>query len=1016
MKKKGFKKILAALMTAALILTNSGITFTSFASQKIQVNSISTNFQKASLPIGSTKQITTYFSPKNTTTQNVTYSSSNKTVASVSKNGLVTALSSGTANITVKTKGGKFKVIRISVLKDLIINKKSVKTSSKVTVQNKVYGNVIINNLIKNTTINLKNVNIMGTLTLQGGENYKVYLYNSSVNNAVVDKAQPNNKVVSMAVDTNTSAPALIVADNSKVKNINTYIDALISQNQNAVITTINVIQKYSNALNTVLDGYTGSLNVNAAANGQINTQFINSSVSDTVIAGGNDCSVNINTADTSKINSLTVNQQVNLNLGVPADNLHVSKDAHNSTLTITSPVGTLTNDGIDSRLSISSNVNNIVSTGSNCNISISKNGKVTVATLSGTSTSVTGSGNVATINVDAANCSINIENAAIKIGNFEGTLVNGKSQSANTSYTAQPATTADSSSSTSDSTSSSSSASSSSSTSSSSSGSSSSGSSSSGSSSSGSSSSGSSTSSSSSSGSSSSDSGNNSPDATAAPILTAGFEDSTMDNLAGTLGTGLAIVNGGYDGSSKCLQVTTASASWGTPGFDLVNYAGKTVTVIAYMKDPDASAQKVGFSLQLGIGGSTTYTYSGASLDASNGWTKFEYTYNIPSNATRAYLYFEKSWEQTVPTFYLDNVMIYPGTAAEADTAYSGKFSGSTTVTPATSSAISLKNAYSSYFKVGVAVNDTVINSSADTALVNEQYNSITAENAFKPDSLLNQSGSQAAADGMPVINYNRLDTYLGYAQSHSLKVRGHVLIWYSQTPTWFFREGYSATGNYVSSTVMLQRMESYIKQVLQYCQTKYPGVIYAWDVANEVVLGNDGTLRTDKNEWYNVFGNFSYVADAFKYARQYADPSIKLFYNDYNCYLKPNGILNFLAPIKAAGNIDGIGMQSHISVTFPDVTSIGNTIDAFATAGYEVQITELDMCIDSASDAALQAAKYQDLFNLFISKASKITSVTFWGLTDNLSWLSTKYPLLFNSDLSKKDAYYKVIAALTD
>lgn len=40
---------------------------------------------------------------------------------------------------------------------------------------------------------------------------------------------------------------------------------------------------------------------------------------------------------------------------------------------------------------------------------------------------------------------------------------------------------------------------------------------------------------------------------------------------------------------------------------------------------------------------------------------------------------------------------------------------------------------------------------------------------------------------------------------------------------------------------------------------------------------------------------------------------------------------------------------MQSHLDVHWPDANYIGNTIDKFKNAGFEIQITELDATINA-------------------------------------------------------------------
>ena len=66
--------------------------------------------------------------------------------------------------------------------------------------------------------------------------------------------------------------------------------------------------------------------------------------------------------------------------------------------------------------------------------------------------------------------------------------------------------------------------------------------------------------------------------------------------------------------------------------------------------------------------------------------------------------------------------------------------------------------------------------------------------------------------------------------------------------------------------------------------------------------------------------------------------------------------------------------------------------------------------------------ALRYRELFEIYADakKTGKanITSVTFWNLLDENSWLSgfrkeTSYPLLFHGECEPKEAYYAVLEA---
>ena len=337
----------------------------------------------------------------------------------------------------------------------------------------------------------------------------------------------------------------------------------------------------------------------------------------------------------------------------------------------------------------------------------------------------------------------------------------------------------------------------------------------------------------------------------------------------------------------------------------------------------------------------------------------------------------------------------------------------------------MSLKEAYKDLFDIGVAVNSWQLADKKVLARITKDYSTFTCENEMKPDYLLDHNASMEAKDGMPVLTTEKLEEILTMAEDAGLKMRGHTLVWHSQTPEWLFREGYDDGKDYVDKDTMLKRMESYIKKVITYCQEKHPGVVYAWDVVNECASDNKG-LRTD-SLWYKVIGE-EYIEKAFEYARKYADKDVKLFINDYGM-TSPERRKTYTALVKKIwdqGNIDGIGMQSHHDRENFDVAQIETSIYAFSAIadGIEIQLTELDMHYNDNSEAAMkeQAENYKKLFDLLVNVDTKghanITNVTFWGLDDEHTWLTgfkkeTSYPLLYDKDGNAKPSYFAIIEA---
>lgn len=341
------------------------------------------------------------------------------------------------------------------------------------------------------------------------------------------------------------------------------------------------------------------------------------------------------------------------------------------------------------------------------------------------------------------------------------------------------------------------------------------------------------------------------------------------------------------------------------------------------------------------------------------------------------------------------------------------------------------LKTAYIKDFKIGAAVNTWQLEGAGAYAkartLITSQFNSITMENQMKPESLLSKDNKTRGTDTEVLINEAVLGKVLKLASDNGLKLRGHTLVWHSQTPEWFFHKDYDSEQGLVSKAVMRQRMESYIKNVMTYCQTNYPGVVYAWDVVNEAV-SDDGTMRTASN-WYKVYGDASYITDAFTFARKYAASDVKLFYNDYNEYAsaKRDRIYMLVKELYDAGLCDGVGMQSHYSMDYPTIASVKVAIQKYNQIDpgkIEVQLTELDIhnTYRTASGQKNVASRYKSLFSMLLdsrrNQKINITGVTFWGLTDGDTWLTnfkgeTSYPLLFGADYAAKSSYFAILEA---
>jgi len=138
------------------------------------------------------------------------------------------------------------------------------------------------------------------------------------------------------------------------------------------------------------------------------------------------------------------------------------------------------------------------------------------------------------------------------------------------------------------------------------------------------------------------------------------------------------------------------------------------------------------------------------------------------------------------------------------------------------------------------------------------------------------------------------------------------------------------------------------------------------------------------------------------------YAPANCKLFYNDYNEYItgKRTAMYNLAMKLKAENLIDGIGMQSHLDMGYPDANLYGQAVSTFASTGLEVQITEMDITT-STGDFVAQGNQYRDIMQKILAYKNNVTAFVVWGLQDNLSWRSDRTPVLFDASGNRKPAY---------
>ena len=339
------------------------------------------------------------------------------------------------------------------------------------------------------------------------------------------------------------------------------------------------------------------------------------------------------------------------------------------------------------------------------------------------------------------------------------------------------------------------------------------------------------------------------------------------------------------------------------------------------------------------------------------------------------------------------------------------------------------LKNYFRDDFLVGVAVGSRIImgNNAEMLDLITREFNAITSENSMK-------WGLIHPKDEL--WRFEEPSRLIEFGEKNNMHIQGHVLVWHSQAPRDLFAD---AEGNQISKEALMKRLETHILTLVD----KYKGRIHSWDVVNESITPEG--FR--KSKWFTICGP-EFMERSFQLAHE-ADPKCQLIYNDYNEEdpQRRQHIIDMVKDFKKRGiPIHGIGMQGHINLEGTNLMEWEKSIEAFAAEGMRVSVTELDVDVlpynwsrTSETSFGIQYSKeldpyivelpkevddkltrrYEEIFKILLKHRDKIDRVTFWGVSDDVSWKNnfpirgrTNYPLLFDRQHQPKNAYFAVSA----
>ncbi len=269
--------------------------------------------------------------------------------------------------------------------------------------------------------------------------------------------------------------------------------------------------------------------------------------------------------------------------------------------------------------------------------------------------------------------------------------------------------------------------------------------------------------------------------------------------------------------------------------------------------------------------------------------------------------------------------------------------------------------------------------------------------------------------------------DPNVGFARTHGMKLTGAHLLWHENSPGWF--------ADLPAGAAAQQAVDRHIREIAGH----YAGRVFSWNVVNEAIDTRNGTSDGLRRSVYLQKLGPDFIARAFASARA-ADPHALLVYNDYSLETagrldaaRRDALLRLLDRVQRRAPIDGVGLQSHLSLGGArfDAAAYRRLLRDIAARGLAILITELDVLdriadVDIGRRDAEVAARYREFLSVALAEPAVASLVT-WGLSDRYTWLTRERgksfgradgrptrPLPFDADLKPKPAFHALLGAL--
>jgi GH35 family endo-1,4-beta-xylanase len=240
---------------------------------------------------------------------------------------------------------------------------------------------------------------------------------------------------------------------------------------------------------------------------------------------------------------------------------------------------------------------------------------------------------------------------------------------------------------------------------------------------------------------------------------------------------------------------------------------------------------------------------------------------------------------------------------------------------------------------------------------------------------------------------------------------VKGHPLVWHTIAPAWLLDLDEGA-------------VEAALRARITREVTDFGGVIRTWDAINEAVIMPVFDRQANAiTPLAQRLGRVGMVRLAFETARA-ADPGISLIINDFDMSEAYEELLS--ACLDAGIRIDGIGLQSHMHQGYWGEQKTLAVLERFSRFGLPLHMSETTLLsgslmppeIEDLNDYKVpewrstpegeerQTDEIVRHYTTLLAHPS-VKSITYWGLTDDGSWLGAPAGLV-RADGAPKPAYH--------